>query len=113
MDALHLVEEYWSLWVERMTAIKETAVAYLRVATSVSKEEGGFVGVDTRRREISLGDDGAGMAMPRLAHAMTVVKEVVGPLPVFKPLELFLKHLDMEYGGFQRDQMQQIVTSVG
>ena len=40
---------------------------------------------------------------------MRATEEAVGPLLVSKPLELFLKHLDVEYGGFRCDQMQRIV----
>ena len=39
-DALQLVEEYWSMRVEMMTAIKETAVSFVPAASSVLKEEG-------------------------------------------------------------------------
>ena len=37
---------------------------------------------------------------------MRAIKEALGPLSVFKPLEFFLKHLDVEYGGFRHNQMQ-------
>ena len=53
--------------VDMMTTIKETAIAYVSVASGMPKEEGGSVDEEARQREIALGGDGAGKAMIRMA----------------------------------------------
>ena len=45
------------------------------------------------------------MALSRMAQALKATVAAVGPSPAFTPLVLFMRHLDLEYGGFRRDQM--------
>ena len=85
--------------VEMMIVIKETAVAFDSNASNVRKKEGDSSGGKVRLKEVVLGGNGIGMAMLCMAHAMRAAREVVGPPPVFKSFELFIKHLDVEYGG--------------
>ena len=43
-----------------------------------------------------------------MAQAFNAAVDAVGPPPAFNPLALFMRHLDLEYGGFRRDQMHHI-----
>ena len=46
--------------------------------------------------------------MSRLAQATRAALAAVGPRPLFDPLPEFMAHLEVEYGGFRRDQMHRI-----
>ena len=43
-----------------------------------------------------------------MAQATHAALSAVGDPPLFEPLHLFIAHLDVEYGGFRRDEMQHI-----
>lgn len=94
VEELNLVEEYWLNRVELVTALKEGAVANVPTRVNQPKPEG---------------DAGSSMqAMSRLAQATRAALEAVGPPPSFDPLAKFMAHLEVEYGGFRRDQMHRI-----
>ena len=91
---LRSVEDYWRDRVELVTALKESAVARVPTFGDQPKEEE---------------DEGSSMrAMSRLALATRAALAAVGPPPLFDPLAQFMAHLEVEYGGFRRDQMHRI-----
>ena len=64
---------------------------------------------DQDRRGIALVDEASAMGvMSRMAQATRAALAAVGPPPPFDPLARFMAHLEVEYGGFRRDQMQRI-----
>ena len=48
------------------------------------------------------------MTLSRMAQAKQVALSAVDDPPLFEPLCIFIAHLEVEYGGFRRDQMQRI-----
>ena len=89
--------------MELVTALKESAVSRVPAFTDQSKAEG-----DSSSGTLVVGE-GLGMGvMSRLAQATRAALAEVGPPPAFDPLALFMVHLEGEYGGFRRDQMQRI-----
>jgi hypothetical protein len=46
--------------------------------------------------------------LSRMARATHAALTAVGPPPPFNSLAEFVAHLEVEYGGFRRDQMQRI-----
>jgi hypothetical protein len=48
------------------------------------------------------------LPLPRYAQATQTALTCLGALPDFEPLRAFVLHLQEEYGGFCRDQMQRI-----
>ena len=91
---LRPVEDYWCDRMELVTALKESAIARVPTVVNQPKEEE---------------DEGSSMrAMSRLALATRAALAAVGPPPLFDPLAQFMAHLEVEYGGFRRDQMHRI-----
>jgi hypothetical protein len=43
-----------------------------------------------------------------MAHVTQATLTAIGPPPPFNPLAEIVAHLEMEYGGFRRDQIQRI-----
>ena len=48
------------------------------------------------------------ITLSRMAQATYAALATIGHPPPFEPLPLFLAHLEVEYGGFRKDQMQSI-----
>ena len=100
---LRPVEDYWRDRMELVTTIKESAVSRVSASTDKPKAEGGSSsGTLVVGEELGMG------FMSRLAQATRAALAEVGPPPAFDPLALFMVHLEAEYGGFRRDQMQRI-----
>jgi len=73
--------------------------------------EGETSSVQTKGKAVALGAPSESSAPPtlsRMAQAMQAALSAVGAPPSFEPLQEFIAHLENEYGGFRRDQMQRI-----
>lgn len=108
------VERYWEARIELISALKEGAVSSLIPTVKDGdppKEEGGTSSGDTKGKVIALGvpsDSSTPSTLSRIAQAMQAALSAVGEPPSFEPLRVFIAHLESEYGGFRRDQMQRI-----
>ena len=94
-ESLREVEVYWARRTETMAAVKDTAVAYVPPSATVPKEEGAS-------------STGGISAISRMTQAMVAAETAYGPPPAFRPFELFMRHLEVKFGGFRRDQMLRI-----
>lgn len=47
-------------------------------------------------------------ALSRMAQTIHTTLSAVGEPPLFDPLRLFIAHVEIEYGGFKRDQIQRV-----
>ena len=106
---LREVERYWEARVELISALKEGAVASLLPTVKVEEkpaEGSGSSSEDTKGKALVLGQPS--ITLSRVAQATQAALSAIGEPPVFDPLRLFIAHLEIEYGGFRRDQMQRI-----
>jgi hypothetical protein len=101
------VEQYWEARVELISALKDGAVATLAPPTLKEEESP----EESKDKELALGPTVASSStatFSRMARTTQAALTAVGPPPPFNPLAEFVANLEMEYGGFRRDQMQLI-----
>jgi len=106
---LREVERYWEARVELISALKEGAVASLLPAVKVEEnpaDGSGSSSEDTKGKAPVLSQPS--VTLSRVAQATQAALSAIGDPPLFDPLRLFIAHLEVEYGGFRRDQMQRI-----
>lgn len=113
-ELLHPVQVYWRRRMDMVNLLKESWVSLdtpfqvkPKVETEFSGEES--VGEGSKGKGVATVDvDLTEEPMSRMARVLEATLARVGPPPAFEPLVRFLDHLEEEYGGFHRDQMQRI-----
>ena len=117
---LREVERYWEIRVELVPALKEGTASSLMAVPEVKSEVPEEIYV-VNVEEASPGkpkDKGSAptatstssviFPLSRSTQATQAALASLGAPPVFEPLREFELHLQEEYGGFHRDQMQRI-----
>ena len=112
--SLQEVERYWDARVELISALKEGAAMNLlpsndgeEVEPTTSSEKGSVEDSKGKAKTLVKKVDSTKL-LSRMAQATQAALAAMGPPPPFDPLRLFIQHLEVEYGGFRRDQMQRI-----
>jgi hypothetical protein len=117
---LRQIERYWETRVELVSALKEGATSSLMAVPEVKTEvPEGAIAVDVEEashdepRATGYAPAAASTSSPvlplsRYAQATQAALASLGAPPDFEPLQAFKLHLQEEYRGFRRDQMQRI-----
>ena len=108
-EDLEEVERYWQARVELISALKDGAVANMAPVAKVEGQSavgGGSSPADTQGKTPEVSQPP--ITLSRVAQATQAALSAIGQPPAFEPLRLFIAHLEVEYGGFRRDQMQRI-----
>ena len=105
---LREVERYWKTRVQLVSALKEGATSTLMADVKSEMPEGVFVVDVEGSTPATASTSSPSFSLSRYAHATQATLASLGAPPIFEPLRAFQLHLQEEYGGLRRDQMQRI-----
>lgn len=113
-ENLRLVQQYSEACVELIFALKDGTIVSVIPMVKVKerpREGDGEIFNDTKGKALAVDTSAKSIALTtllRVAQATQATLFAVRHPPKFEPLYKFIKHLEVEYGGFRCDQMQHI-----